>query len=89
MTHEEMLEEAAKRESEDEEQEIDDQQEGGEPEATTDKAFEDGISELNGMENGIDNVYVEVPKVNLDKSSSPTNVFMRRLICLGNSSPCP
>ena len=67
MTHEEMLEEAAKRESEDQEQEIDDQQEGGEPEATTDKAFEDGISELNGMDNGIDNVYVEVPKVNLDK----------------------
>ena len=67
MTHEEMLEEAAKRESEDEEQEIDDQQEGGEPEATTDKAFEDGISELSGMDNGIDNVYVEVPKVNLDK----------------------
>ena len=66
MTHEEMLEEAAKRESEDQEQEIDDQQEGGEPEATTDKAFEDGISELNGMDNGIDNVYVEVPKVNLD-----------------------
>ena len=67
MTHEEMLEEAAKRESEDQEQEIDDQQEGGEPEVTTDKAFEDGISELNGMDNGIDNVYVEVPKVNLDK----------------------
>ena len=67
MTHEEMLEEAAKRESEDQEQEIDDQQEGGEPEATTDKAFEDGISELSGMDNGIDNVYVEVPKVNLDK----------------------
>ena len=66
MTHEEMIEEAAKRESEDQEQEIDDQQEGGEPEATTDKAFEDGISELNGMDNGIDNVYVEVPKVNLD-----------------------
>ena len=43
------------------------QQEGGEPEVTTDKAFEDGISELNGMDNGIDNVYVEVPKVNLDK----------------------
>ena len=41
--------------------------EGGEPEVTTDKAFEDGISELNGMDNGIDNVYVEVPKVNLDK----------------------
>ena len=67
MTHEEMLEEAAKRESEDQEQEIDNQQEGGEPEASTDKAFEDGISELNGMDNGIDNVYVEVPKVNLDK----------------------
>ena len=43
------------------------EQEGGEPEVTTDKAFEDGISELNGMDNGIDNVYVEVPKVNLDK----------------------
>ena len=67
MTHEEMLEEAAKRESEDQEQEIDDQQEGSEPEATTDKTFEDGISELSGLDNGIDNVYVEVPKVNLDK----------------------
>jgi hypothetical protein len=40
--------------------------EGGEPETITDKAFADGISELNGMDNGIDNVYVEVPKVNLD-----------------------
>lgn len=68
MTHEEMIEEAEKRESENQE-DVDDQleQEGGEPEATTDKAFEDGISELSGMDNGIDNVYVEVPKVNLDK----------------------
>lgn len=39
---------------------------GGDPEVTTDKAFEDGISELCGLDNGIDNVYVEVPKVNLD-----------------------
>ena len=42
-----------------------DTMEKGEPEATTDKAFEDGISELNGMDNGIENVYVEVPDVNL------------------------
>ena len=68
MTHEEMIEEAEKRESENQE-DADDQleQEGGEPEATTDKTFEDGISELSGIDNGIDNVYVEVPKVNLDK----------------------
>ena len=68
MTHEEMIEEAEKRESENQE-DVDDQleQEGGEPEATTDKTFEDGISELSGIDNGIDNVYVEVPKVNLDK----------------------
>lgn len=67
MTHEEMIEEAEKRESEN--QELDNnqlEQEGGEPEATTDKAFEDGISELSGMDNGIDNVYVEVPKVHLN-----------------------
>ena len=49
------------------EEEMEEMNEGGEPEATTDKAFEDGISELSGMDNGIDNVYVEVPKVNLDK----------------------
>ena len=41
--------------------------------STTDKAFEDGISELNGMDNGIDNVYVEVPKVNLDNVIIITN----------------
>jgi len=69
MTHEEMLEEAAKRESENQELDTDNQleQQSGEPEVTTAKAFEDGISELCGMDNGIDNVYVEVPKVNLDK----------------------
>jgi hypothetical protein len=68
MTHEEMIEEAEKRESENQELNIDNQmeQESGEPEVTTDKAFEDGISELCGLDNGIDNVYVEVPKVNLD-----------------------
>ena len=64
-------EESEGEELESEDQELDTEneleQEGGEPEATTDKAFEDGISELNGMDNGIDNVYVEVPKVNLDK----------------------
>ena len=48
------------------EEEIEEMNKGGEPEATTDKAFEDGISELSGMNNGIDNVYVEVPKVNLE-----------------------
>ena len=51
---------------EDIEQEIEEMNEGGEPEATTDKAFEDGISELNGMDRGIENVYVEVPKVKLE-----------------------
>jgi len=68
MTHEEMLEEADKRESENQELDTDNQldQESGEPEVTTDKAFEDGISELCGLDNGIDNIYVEVPKVNLD-----------------------
>ena len=64
-------EESEGEELESEDQELDTEneleQEGGDPEATTDKAFEDGISELNGMDNGIDNVYVEVPKVNLDK----------------------
>ena len=65
-SHEES--EGEEREFENQE-EIDNEleQEGGEPEATTDKAFEDGISELSGLDNGIDNVYVEVPKVNLDK----------------------
>jgi hypothetical protein len=68
MTHEEMLEEADKRESENQELDTDNQldQESGEPEVTTDKVFEDGISELCGLDNGIDNIYVEVPKVNLD-----------------------
>ena len=68
MTHEEMIEEAEKRESENQELDTDNQleQQSGEPEATTDKAFEDGISELSGMDNGIDNVYVEVPKVHLN-----------------------
>ncbi len=68
MTHGEMDEESEKRESENQELNIDNQieQESGEPEVTTDKAFEDGISELCGLDNGIDNVYVEVPKVNLD-----------------------
>ncbi len=68
MTHEEMLEEADRRESENQELDTDNQleQESGEPEVTTDKAFEDGISELCGLDNGIDNIYVEVPKVNLD-----------------------
>ena len=61
-------EETEKRESEDQELDIDDQleQEDGEPEATTDRAFEDGISELNGMDRGIENIYVEVPKVKLE-----------------------
>ena len=68
ITHGEMDEESEKRESENQELNIDNQieQESGEPEVTTDKAFEDGISELCGLDNGIDNVYVEVPKVNLD-----------------------
>jgi hypothetical protein len=68
MTHGEMDEESEKLESENQELNIDNQieQESSEPEVTTDKAFEDGISELCGLDNGIDNVYVEVPKVNLD-----------------------
>lgn len=68
ITHGEMDEESEKRESENQELNIDNQieQESGEPEVTTDRAFEDGISELCGLDNGIDNVYVEVPKVNLD-----------------------
>ena len=37
-----------------------------EPEATTDKTFEDGVSELNGLDNGIENVYVEIPEVKLE-----------------------
>ena len=65
MTHEEMLEEAARRESE--ELDTDEvEQEGKEPQATTDQAFEDGISELNGMSSGVQNIYVEVPNVDLD-----------------------
>jgi hypothetical protein len=68
MTHEEMIEEAAKRESENQESDTGNEvkQESGEPEATTDRTFEDGISELNGMDRGIQNIYVEVPDVNLD-----------------------
>ena len=55
---------------------------------TTDEAFEDGISELSGMDNGIDNVYVEVPKVNLDKIII-TNKRVHEEIDSSNSSPHP
>jgi hypothetical protein len=56
MTHEEMLEEADRRESANKE-----------PEVTTDQIFEEGAEEFNGnMDESRDPTYCEIPKVNLE-----------------------
>lgn len=74
MTHEEMIEEAERREEENLESSS-----GGdnnsnanssndidsEPEVETDSTFSDGVQELNGNESSNESVYFEVPKVNL------------------------
>ena len=76
MTHEEMIEEAEKREDEnlesssggDSSSSVDSSNDTNEePKVETDSTFSDGVQELNGNESSSDSVYFEVPKVNLEE----------------------
>jgi len=91
MTHEEMLEEAGKRESENEaSDDIDEQssndsetventkQDDKEPEVETDSAFEEGIEDLNGNVSDDDTGYYEIPEIDINKIVIPFDEIQKK-----------
>ena len=91
MTHEEMLEEAGKRESENEaSDDIDEQssndsetaentkQDDKEPEVETDSAFEEGIEDLNGNMSDDGTGYYEIPEIDINKIVIPFDEIQKK-----------
>ena len=91
MTHEEMLEEAAKRETENEASDDIDEQSSNdsetvenikqgdkEPEVETDSAFEDGIEDLNGNMSDDGTGYYEIPEIDINKIIVPFDEIQKK-----------
>ena len=91
MTHEEMLEEAEKRESENESSDNIDEQSSNdsetventkegdkEPEVETDSAFEEGIEDLNGNMSDDGTGYYEIPEIDINKIVVPFDEIQKK-----------
>ena len=91
MTHEEMLEEAEKRETENEESDNIDEQSSNdsetventkqgdkEPKVETDSAFEEGIEDLNGNMSDDGTGYYEIPEIDINKIVVPFDEIQKK-----------